>query len=94
MRIPCPHCGPRDLREFVYLGDGTLERPDPAAPNALDRFVEYVYFRDNPAGTHRELWYHAHGCQAWLVVIRDTRDHAISGAHSCEPITVAPRGRG
>ncbi len=27
MRIPCPHCGERDLREFSYLGDATLARP-------------------------------------------------------------------
>ena len=34
MRIPCPYCGERDVREFTYLGDATLERPDPQAPDA------------------------------------------------------------
>jgi methylglutamate dehydrogenase subunit B len=82
MRIPCPHCGLRDAREFSYLGDATLTRPDPAATDALARFTEYVYLRDNPAATHQELWYHGSGCQAWLVVTRDTRTHAISGARS------------
>jgi len=80
MRIPCPHCGDRDVREFVYLGDAAPRRPDAHAPDALARFVDYVYLRDNPAGPHRELWYHGFGCQAWLVVTRDTRDHDILGA--------------
>ena len=78
MRIPCPHCGSRDVREFSYLGDAYARRPDPNAPDAGERFFDYVYLRDNPAGPHRELWYHGSGCQAWLVVTRDTRNHAIS----------------
>jgi methylglutamate dehydrogenase subunit B len=85
MRIPCPHCGPRDVREFSYLGDATLKRPDPAAPDARERFTEYVYLRDNPAARHRELWYHGSGCQTCLVVTRDVRDHAIFGAHPLKP---------
>jgi methylglutamate dehydrogenase subunit B len=39
-----------------------------------------VYLRDNPAGVNRELWQHVRGCRRWLVVTRDTRSHAISGA--------------
>jgi methylglutamate dehydrogenase subunit B len=80
MRIPCPFCGARDVREFSYLGDATVSRPDPHAPDAENRFLDYVYFRDNPAGPHREFWYHGSGCQAWLVVVRDTRTHEISSA--------------
>ena len=38
----------------------------------------YVYLRDNPAGVQRELWYHGSGCQAWLIVTRDTLTHAIA----------------
>lgn len=77
MRIDCPHCGPRDWREFVSHGDATLDRPDPEAADALAQFTAYVYQRDNPAGPHRELWYHSFGCHAWLVVTRDTRSHDI-----------------
>ena len=84
MRIACPHCGERDVREFTCLGDATPTRPDPDAPDALARFTDYVYLRDNPAGSHRELWYHGAGCQAWLVVTRDTRSHVITGVESCE----------
>jgi heterotetrameric sarcosine oxidase delta subunit len=87
MRIGCPHCGERDLREFSYLGDASVQRPDPQAPDALGRFTAYVYFRDNPAGPHRELWYHG-VCQAWLVVTRDTRNHEIFGVESLKPRTL------
>jgi methylglutamate dehydrogenase subunit B len=80
MRIPCPHCGERNVREFTYLGDATVQRPDPDEPSALELFVQYVYLRDNPAGSHREYWYHGSGCQAWLIVVRDTRTHEITGA--------------
>lgn len=76
MRITCPLCGERDAQEFAYLGDATLRRPDGAtSPDAMH---DYVYLRDNPAGPHQELWYHAAGCHAWLVVTRDTRTHAIT----------------
>ena len=80
MRIPCPFCGLRDAHEFAYLGDATVTRPDPAAPDAEVLFHDYVYLRDNPAGAHRELWYHASGCRQWLEVARDTRTHEIAGA--------------
>lgn len=80
MRIPCPLCGTRDAREFTYLGDATVKRPDPDAGDAINQFVQYVYMRDNLAGSHREFWYHGAGCQAWLVVTRDTRTHEIFGA--------------
>ena len=77
MRIPCPFCGPRGNEEFTYLGDANVRRPDPAAPDAVRVFHDYVYLRDNPSGLHRELWYHG-GCRKWLVVTRNTRTHAIN----------------
>jgi methylglutamate dehydrogenase subunit B len=82
MRIACPHCGLRDVREFSYLGDAAPERPDAQAADAVDRFNVYVYMRDNTAGAHRELWYHGAGCQAWLAVERDTRTHVIAAVRS------------
>jgi heterotetrameric sarcosine oxidase delta subunit len=84
MRIPCPYCGARDLREFSYLGDAGAQRPDPNGGDALEQFNAYVYIRDNPMGRHSELWYHAAGCQTWLVVERDTRTHAVTAVRSCK----------
>lgn len=83
MRIHCPYCGERDAHEFTYRGDATLIRPDPSSADALGAFSAYVHLRENPAGPHREHWYHG-GCHAWLVVNRDTRTHeilAVSLAH-------------
>jgi sarcosine oxidase subunit delta len=77
MRIPCPYCGPRDSSEFAYHGDAAPRRPADGDAAAM---ADYVYLRDNPAGPIEELWYHAQGCRSWLVVSRDTRDHAIAGA--------------
>jgi sarcosine oxidase subunit delta len=80
MRLPCPHCGERDSGEFAYYGDATLKRPDGLGPEQMQVFVDYAYPRDNPAGPHRELWYHVGGCRSWIVVRRDTRNHEIFGA--------------
>jgi sarcosine oxidase subunit delta len=78
MRIACPYCGERSLDEFVYSGDATVKRPDFASPTAMADFTRYVYERTNTPGQHRELWYHAAGCHAWLVVTRNVSTHAIS----------------
>ena len=78
MIINHPLLGPRDSAEFVYLGDASLiNRPDPDAENRETTFYEYAYLRDNPAGQHRELWFHENGDRSWLVVTRDTTTHEI-----------------
>jgi sarcosine oxidase subunit delta len=77
MRIRCPYCGERSLEEFTYRGDATVKRPQSLDPSATEAWVDYVYFRDNPAGPHREHWYHGAGCHSWLVVTRDTRTHEV-----------------
>lgn len=79
MLIPHPLLGLRDSSEFVYLGDAALlHRPDPDSDNTADAFHDYLHLRDNPAGVHRELWYHEQGDRSWLVVTRDTLTHEIS----------------
>ncbi len=79
MIINHPICGPRDAQEFTYLGDACLiDRPDALAKDAEERFFEYVYLRDDPAGEHRELWFHEHGDRSWLVVTRNTVTHEIT----------------
>lgn len=78
MIINHPHLGPRDAAEFTILGDASLlNRPDWQADNAHDAFYKYQYLRDNPAGLHRELWFHEQGDRSWLVVTRDTVTHAV-----------------
>jgi methylglutamate dehydrogenase subunit B len=80
MRSPCPCCGERGLEEFTYLGDANVTRPADGGAEPTAEWADYVYLRDNPAGMHRELWYHGAGCRCWLVVTRDTRNHIILGA--------------
>lgn len=76
MRLTCPLCGPRDRREFTYLGaEDYLNRPgESAAPEAWDA---YLHLRDNPAGRARDLWYHEGGCREWLLVTRSTVTHEV-----------------
>lgn len=81
MIIPHPLLGPRDSQEFTILGDAKLlARPDGMADDAAAAFHDYVHLRDNPAGVHRELWYHEHGDRSWLVVTRNTLTHEVIGA--------------
>ena len=78
MIINHPHLGPRNASEFTILGDASLlKRPYWQADDADEAFYDYLYLRDNPAGLHRELWFHEHGDRSWLVVTRNTVTHAV-----------------
>ena len=79
MRLPCPICGDRDIREFTYKGAANaVNRPSPTADE--DTWDSYLHSRDNPAGVTQDLWHHGAGCTAWLVVTRDTVTHDVLGA--------------
>jgi len=93
MIINHPILGPRDSAEFTYIGDAALiDRPDWQAEDALAQFVDYGYLRDNPAGKHRELWFHEQGDRSFLVVTRDTTTHEISGVELARDVA-RKRGR-
>ena len=93
MIINHPLLGPRDSQEFTYLGDASLiERPDWQAADAVDQFYNYLYLRDNPAGLHRELWYHEQGDRSWLVVTRNTLTHDITSVELARDVAKA-KGR-
>lgn len=85
MRIPCPYCGSRDSREFVFRGDASPIRPN-VLESADQAMFDYVYLRDNPAGDFEEHWYHAQGCRQWLRVRRNTRSHSIASAALANPV--------
>lgn len=87
MRLSCPICGARDVREFYYQGAAVmLQRPDPDAGEAA--WDDYLHLRDNQPGELEELWSHDAGCGAWLKVVRNTATHAIGKA---ELVTEAKR---
>jgi len=97
MIIDHPLLGPRDADEFTYLGDAALiDRPDwtPEMPDeeAIAAFHDYLYLRDNPAGLHRELWYHEQGDRSWLVVTRNTVTHEIVKVELARDVALARRG--
>ncbi|MCG7492366.1 sarcosine oxidase subunit delta [Thalassobius sp. Cn5-15] len=87
MLINHPLLGPRDASEFTYLGDANLlNRPDWQGENAVEAFHDYLYLRDNPAGLHRELWFHEQGDRSWLVVTRNTLTHEILGVEMARDV--------
>lgn len=87
MRLDCPCCGLRDLREFLYVGDA--ERLVPSLSDDSETWAAYVFERRNPRGPHLEYWQHIHGCRQMLRVRRDTATHvvdevALVGPHAAE----------
>ena len=90
MIIDHPLLGPRDSAEFTYMGDARLiNRPDPKSTDAPVAFFDYAYLRDNPAGWHRELWFHEAGDRSWLVVTRNTLTHEISKVELARDVALA-----
>jgi sarcosine oxidase subunit delta len=96
MLITCPYCGPRDVAEFTYQGDGNRQRPDPGSTDQA-AWSAWVYDRVNTLGDHREIWQHSGGCRAHLVLMRSTLSHAITDvalARDHHPGRSQRRGRG
>ena len=76
--IDCPVCGKRSETEFTYGGDASVTRPH-IDETDVDRWLDYVFNRDNPRGWHREYWHHVQGCRQWVVLERNTLTHEIGG---------------
>ncbi|VEA68735.1 Sarcosine oxidase delta subunit [Serratia rubidaea] len=78
LHIWCPWCGEhREEEEFHPKGQAHIVRP--ADPDACsdEEWGEYLFFRDNPRGVHRELWVHAAGCRKYFNVARNTVSYEI-----------------
>ncbi len=76
MRLTCPHCGERDLREFASRGNSVaLSRPSEGA--SPGEWADYLHIRDNSAGEGRDLFYHT-PCGLWIEVTRSTITHAVT----------------
>ncbi|MDJ0894186.1 MAG: sarcosine oxidase subunit delta [Alphaproteobacteria bacterium] len=72
LRIDCPWCGPRDLREFSYGGEAHIARPRQPGTLGDDEWADYLFNNSNTKGLFRERWMHAHGCGRWFNVVRNT----------------------
>ena len=77
MIIKCPNCGPREISEYTYVGDASVTRPDQDDTD-METWVNYVFMRNNPRGSHSEHWQHTSGCRAFLRITRDTVTHDIT----------------
>ena len=82
--IDCPYCGPRAEVEFRCGGEDGIQRPGPFDKVSEVAWSDYLFFRQNPKGAHRERWVHSAGCRRWFSVVRDTVTHRI--------IAIAPVG--
>ena len=92
MRLICPKCGERDLKEFYYQGEAlALYRPEPDAEETV--WDDYLHNRENPAGVREDLWYHEAGCSAWIVVRRDTTTHKILATELAASRKISEEGR-
>lgn len=82
LRIYCPICEEaRDEPEYHYAGQAHIVRPiDPDQCNDQE-WGEYLYFRSNLRGLHREMWYHAAGCRKFFNVLRDTQSHEVKASY-------------
>ena len=81
LRIPCPYCGLRDQVEFSFGGEADRVRPEEPSKLDSEAWSEYLFYRENTKGEHRELWVHSYGCRQWFELIRNTADHEIISSH-------------
>lgn len=91
LQLRCPHCQEtRSEEEFSYAGEAHIRRP--ATPTALNdrEWGEYLHFRRNPRGAHREMWFHAAGCRRYFNVRRDTVSYEIAETYRIGEAATAP----
>jgi sarcosine oxidase, subunit delta len=75
IRIRCPFCHDRNSSEFRYVG-GAAARPD-VSTTSPEQWRRYLYDQRNAAGWTTETWYHAMGCEQYLLVERHTVSNEI-----------------
>lgn len=82
MLIHCPYCDEsRDEQEFGYAGEAHIKRPEKPLELSDRAWGEYLFFRSNPRGNHREMWVHAAGCRKYFNVERNTETYEIRGSY-------------
>lgn len=79
--LNCPYCGPRAEIEFRCGGESHIQRPGPHGDVLDDEWADYLFFRQNPKGEHRERWFHLAGCRQWFNVARDTVTHQVRATY-------------
>jgi heterotetrameric sarcosine oxidase delta subunit len=82
MQINCPHCGPRAQGEFFY--ERTVDSVV-TLNMAQDEAMTTLFTRANPRGLDEEIWRHAFGCRAWMVLTRHRVTHVIEAVRAVGP---------
>ena len=78
LSIYCPYCEEsREEAEFHYAGQAHIARPDEPDNTTEEIWGEYLFFRKNPKGLHREMWVHSAGCSQYFNVVRNTLTYEI-----------------
>lgn len=80
LRLPCPHCGQRDVTEFTYGGDASACRPDTITPVDDQRWAGYLFMRTDSVSDHVEYWHHTFGCRSWVRAQRNTGTNEVMAA--------------
>ena len=70
--IECPYCGIRDESEFSYGGEAHIARPLNPEELTDEQWGDYLFFRTNPKGAHKERWVHTAGCRRWFNAVCNT----------------------
>ncbi|MFV0297320.1 MAG: sarcosine oxidase subunit delta [Hyphomicrobiaceae bacterium] len=71
--IRCPYCEEdRPEVEFHYAGEAHIIRSNDPTRESDAAWADYLYFRTNSRGWHRERWYHLHGCGRYFNAVRHT----------------------
>jgi sarcosine oxidase subunit delta len=76
--IYCPYCE-EHREEDEFHSAGQAHRPRPKDPDGMsdEQWADYLYFRKNPRGEHRELWVHSAGCGKYFNIARNTQTYEI-----------------
>jgi heterotetrameric sarcosine oxidase delta subunit len=79
-RLPCPHCGLRNVSEFRHVGERRT-RPDTRTATPA-QWRAYLYEQGNVAGWSEESWYHTVGCRRFVSVERNTVTNEVRPSSS------------
>lgn len=72
--MPCPLNGPRNISEFLCLGEVRVA-PDPDACDDA-AWAEHLFMHDNRKNVVREWWLHV-ASSYWFIAERDTATDTI-----------------
>ena len=91
--IHCPYCDEhREEEEFHAAGQAHMPRPKDPDSMSDEAWGEYLNYRKNSRGTHRELWHHSAGCGKYFNVLRDTVSYKIYGSYKAGEWLELPDG--